>query len=123
MTLSKHDEDFANAMALKLRLNREARQTEARLKDEYGDFRYDIAAKCVSDHQRAGTAGPGLTIYHVLEMMERDGFYNGKDHKNFTREEGSSDLHQTVVVLTQCFRLQTPRKKKENKTTKGATKR
>lgn len=74
MTLSKHDEDFANAMALKLRLNREARQTEARLKDEYGDFRYDIAAKCVSDHQRAGTAGPGLTIEHVLEMMERDGF-------------------------------------------------
>ena len=74
MTLSKHDEDFANAMALKLRLNREARQTDARLKDEYGDFRYDIAAKCVSDHQRAGTAGPGLTIEHVLEMMERDGF-------------------------------------------------
>ena len=74
MTLSKHDEDFANAMALKLRLNREARQTEARLKDEYGDFRYDIAAKCVSDHQRAGTAGPSLTIEHVLEMMERDGF-------------------------------------------------
>ena len=74
MTLSKHDEDSANAMALKLRLNREARQTEARLKDEYGDFRYDIAAKCVSDHQRAGTAGPGLTIEHVLKMMERDGF-------------------------------------------------
>ena len=74
MTLSKHDEDFANAMALKLRLNREARQNEARLKDEYGDFRYDIAAKCVSDHQRAGTAGPGLTIEHVPKMMERDGF-------------------------------------------------
>jgi hypothetical protein len=74
MTLSKHDEDFAKAMALKLRLNREARQNEARLKDEYGDFRYDIAAKCVSDHQRAGTAGPGLTSEHVLKMMERDGF-------------------------------------------------
>ena len=74
MTLSKHDEDFANAMALKLRLNREARQTEARLKDEYGDFRYDIAAKCVSDHQRAGTAGHGLTIERVLKIMERDGF-------------------------------------------------
>ena len=74
MTLSKHDEDFANAMALKLRLNREARSTEARLKDEYGDFRYDIAAKCVSDHQRAGTAVPGLTIEHVLKFMERDGF-------------------------------------------------
>ncbi len=74
MTLSKHDKNFAKTMALKLRLNREARQTEARLKDEYGDFRYDIAAKCVSDHQRAGTAGPGLTIEHVLKMMERDGF-------------------------------------------------
>ena len=74
MTLSKHDEDFANAMALKLRLNRKARQTEARLKDEYGNFRYDIAAKYVSDHQKAGPAGPGLTIEHVLKMMERDGF-------------------------------------------------
>ena len=74
MTLSKHGEDFTNAMALKLRLNREARQNEARLKDEYGDFRYDIAAKCVSDHQRAGTAGPGSTIEHVLKIMERYGF-------------------------------------------------
>ena len=74
MTLSKHDKDFANAMAFKLRLNSEARQTEARLKDEYGHFRYDIAAKCVSDHQRAGTAGPGLTIEHVLKLMDRDGF-------------------------------------------------
>ena len=27
MTLSKYDSDFANAMALKLRLNREARQS------------------------------------------------------------------------------------------------
>ena len=74
MTLSEHDDDFANAMALKLRLNREARQTEARLKEEYGDFRYDIAAKCVSDHQRASTAEPGLTIEHVIKMMEWDGF-------------------------------------------------
>ncbi len=74
MTLSKHDEEFANAMALKLRLNREARSTEARLREEYGDFRYDIAAGCVADHQKAGTAGPGLTIEHVLKMMERDGF-------------------------------------------------
>ena len=74
MTLSKHDEEFANAMALKLRLNREARSTEARLREEYGDFRYDIAAGCVADHQKAGTAGPGLTIERVLKMMERDGF-------------------------------------------------
>ena len=56
MTLSKHEQDFADAMALKLRLNREARLTEARLREEYGDFRYDIAAGCVADHQKAGTA-------------------------------------------------------------------
>ena len=45
MTLSKHDQDFADAMALKLRLNREARLTEAWLREEHGDFRYDIASK------------------------------------------------------------------------------
>ena len=73
MTLSKHDQDFADAMALKLRLNREARLTEARLREEHGDFRYDIAAKSVSDHQKAGTAGPGLTVGHVLEMMDEMG--------------------------------------------------
>ena len=74
MTLSKHDQDFADAMALKLRLNRETRLTEARLREEYGDFRCDIAAGCVADHQKAGTAGPDLTVVDVLEMMERDGF-------------------------------------------------
>ena len=36
---------------------------------------------------------------------------------------GSTDLHRTVGVLTQCFRLQTPREKERKKTTKGATKR
>ncbi len=74
MTLSKHEQIFADAMALKLRLNREARITEARLREKHGDFRYDIAAKCVSDHQKAGTAGPDLTVVDVLEMMERDCF-------------------------------------------------
>ena len=74
MTLSKHDEDFANAMALKLRLNREARATEARLREEYGDFRYDIAAGCVARHQKAGTAGQGLTIEAVLKDMSSMGF-------------------------------------------------
>ena len=74
MTLSKHDQDFADAMALKLRLNREARATEARLREEYGDFRYDIAAGCVADHQKAGTAGQGLTIEAVLQDMSSMGF-------------------------------------------------
>ena len=74
MTLSKHDEEFANAMALKLRLNREARATEARLREEYGDFRYDIAAGCVADHQKAGTASQGLTIEAVLKDLSLMGF-------------------------------------------------
>ena len=73
MTLSKYDQDFADAMALKLRLNREARLAEAQLREEHGDFRYDIAAKSVSDHQKSGTAGPGLTVEHVLEMMDEMG--------------------------------------------------
>ena len=73
MTLSKHDQDFADAMSLKLRLNREARLAEAQLREEHGDFRYDIAAKSVSDHQKSGTAGPGLTVEHVLEMMDEMG--------------------------------------------------
>ena len=57
MTLSKHEHEFADAMALKLRLNRAARTAEARLRKEYGDFRYDIAVGCVARHQKAGTAG------------------------------------------------------------------
>ena len=73
MTLSKYDQDFADAMALKLRLNREARLAEAQLREEHGDFRYDIAAKSVSDHQKSETAGPGLTVEHVLEMMDEMG--------------------------------------------------
>ena len=47
----------------------------------------------------------------------RDWFEKARENDTM----GSTDLHRTVGVLTQCFRLQTPRKK-ENKTTKGATK-
>ena len=74
MTLSQNDEDFAHAMALKLRLNREAHQTEARLRAEYGDFRYDIAADTVSGHQERGSAGDGLTVEYVLKCMDSMGF-------------------------------------------------
>lgn len=48
MTLSKHEQDFADAMALKLRLNREARLTEARLREERGDFRCEKGLFSVS---------------------------------------------------------------------------
>ena len=74
MSLSQKEKDFAHAMALKLRLNREARAEEQRLREEYGDFRYDIARDCLSRHKKSGTAGPGLTITSVLKDMDAWGF-------------------------------------------------
>ena len=74
MSLSQKEKDFAKAMALKLRINRQARAEEHRLREEYGDFRYDLAKDCVSRHQKSGTAGPGLTIASVLKHMDTCGF-------------------------------------------------
>ena len=77
MSLSQKEKDFAHAMALKLRLNREARakrKEELKLRKKYGDFRYDIARDCVSRHRKSGTAGPGLTIASVLKDMDAWGF-------------------------------------------------
>ena len=74
MSLSQKEKDFAEAMALKLRINRQARAEEQRLREEYGDFRYDIARDCLSRHKKSGTAGPGLTITSVLKDMDAWGF-------------------------------------------------
>ena len=74
MSLSQKEKDFAEAMALKLRINRQARAEEQRLREEYGDFRYAIARDCVSRHKKSGTAGPGLTITSVLRDMDEWGF-------------------------------------------------
>ena len=74
MSLSQKEKDFAEAKALKLRINRQARAEEQRLREEYGDFRYAIARDCVFQHQKNGTAGPGLTIASVLKDMDAWGF-------------------------------------------------
>ena len=74
MSLSQKEKDFAEAMALKLRINRQARAEEQRLREEYGDFCYAIARDCVSQHKKSGTAGPGLTITSVLRDMDEWGF-------------------------------------------------
>ena len=77
MSLSQEEKDFAEAMALKLRLNREARakrEEELRLRKKYGDFRYAIAKDCVFQHQKNGTAGQVLTIASVLKDMDAWGF-------------------------------------------------
>ena len=66
-TFSKYDQDFAHAMALKLRLNREARSRRADLIERHGEFRLGIAEQSCKRH-------PGLTLEKALEMMEEFGF-------------------------------------------------
>ena len=66
-TLSEYDQDFAHAMALKLRLNREARSRRADLIELHGEFRLGIAEEICKDHS-------GLTLEKALEMMEEFGF-------------------------------------------------
>ena len=68
--LSKHEQDFADAMALKLRINREQREKEEerrRLVKEYGEFRISIARGVIEDH-------PGLSLEKALEMIKEGGF-------------------------------------------------
>ena len=68
--LSQDEQDFADAMALKLRLNREQREKEEerrRLVKEYGEFRISIARGVIEDH-------PGLSLEEALEMIKEGGF-------------------------------------------------
>ena len=64
--LSKKDQDFAHAMALKLRLNRERlaeEEKELKLIAEAGEFRMAIVRAAMKDH-------PNLTVEKALEMMD-----------------------------------------------------
>ena len=71
---SQKDQDFADAMATKLRLNREKLKRDEKVnnkinnlsdkrKREIGDFRLSIIQSAMEDH-------PDLTIETALEMME-----------------------------------------------------
>ena len=63
--LSKKDQDFADAIALKLRLNRERlaeEEKERKLIAEAGEFRMAIVRAAMKDH-------PDLTVEKALEMM------------------------------------------------------
>ena len=73
-TFSQKDQDFADAMAIKLRLNRERlRQAEEannkinnlsdKRKSEIGDFRLSIIQSAMEDH-------PDLDVESALEMMD-----------------------------------------------------
>ena len=64
--LSKKDQDFADAMALKLRLNRERlaeQERERKLIADAGEFRMAIVRAAMKDH-------PGLSVEEALEMMD-----------------------------------------------------
>ena len=62
MTHSNYDTDFANAMALKLRLNREAKQLR-----RLNEFRLEITKETISRYPRA-------TVETVLQMMNEMSF-------------------------------------------------
>ena len=64
--LSKKDQDFAHAMALKLRLNRERlaeEEREQKLIAEAGEFRMAIVRAAMKDH-------PNLNVEEALKMMD-----------------------------------------------------
>jgi len=76
-TFSQKDQDFADAMATKLRLNRERlRQAEEannkinnisdKRKSEIGDFRLSIIQSAMEDH-------PDLDVESALQMMNELG--------------------------------------------------
>ena len=62
MTLSKYDSDFSDAMAIKLRLNRETRPLT-----ELDKFRLEIAKETLERH-------PQANVETVLQMMKEMGF-------------------------------------------------
>ena len=64
--LSKKDQEFAHAMALKLRLNRERlaeEEKERRLIAEAGEFSMSIVRSAMKRH-------PNLTVEEALKMMD-----------------------------------------------------
>ena len=64
--LSKKDQDFAHAMALKLRLNRERlaeEEKQRKLIVEAGEFSMSIVRSAMKRH-------PNLTVEEALKMMD-----------------------------------------------------
>jgi hypothetical protein len=66
MTNEKYGQDFANAMALKLRLNREARAKTIEHKPPEDDFRHEMARSIAQER--------GVTPERVMSYLEKFGF-------------------------------------------------
>ena len=80
MTLSKYDTDFANAMALKLRLNREARQSRGsdEVKQSKGHETVIVPTNAPYDRneeiQKLVAKHPGLTPEKAEQGLRELGF-------------------------------------------------
>ena len=66
MTNEKYGQDFANAMALKLRLNREARAKTIEPRPPEYEFRHEMARSIAEKR--------GVTPERVMNYLEKFGF-------------------------------------------------
>ena len=90
-TLSQYDQEFADAMALKLRLNR----TQKLIK-KYGEFRVAIAEQTCEEHPKAD-------LEEVIQMMEEAGFWYGGYQSYFSgqsRKNAATEVSIDGVLHT-----------------------
>jgi hypothetical protein len=96
-TLSQYDQDFAHAMALKLRLNR-----KQKLINKYGEFRVTIAEQTCEEHPKAD-------LEEVIQMMEEAGFWYGgfKSHiSGYPRKDAAAEVSIDGVLNTDGSELE-----------------
>jgi DNA-binding protein H-NS len=80
MTLSKYDSDFSDAMALKLRLNREARQTEDSVEAKQSKEHETVIVQTKAPYDRSEeirnlvAKHPGLTPEAAEQGLRELGF-------------------------------------------------
>jgi hypothetical protein len=80
MTLSKYDTDFANAMALKLRLNREARQSRGSVEVKQSKEHETVIVPTNAPYdrneeiQKLVAKHPGLTPEKAEQGLRESGF-------------------------------------------------
>ena len=75
--MDKKDLEFAEAMKLKLRLNRgqqTSQNSEVSAASNEQSVQTDVNSLRISIIEEARKRHPGLTQQEVLEMMKRDGF-------------------------------------------------
>ena len=67
-TLSEYDQDFAHAMALKLRLNREARSRRADLIERHGEAAIPLTPSIIGLVRNTRSAASTYNIHTSMKM-------------------------------------------------------